>query len=201
MKLLKYSQIHKLAIPALISGIAEPILSITDTAIVGNVNYNSMEALGAVGIVGTFLSMLTALLFLAAPFGYIVLNTPDGPREVLPYSLGVVPFTALLFVVGCSMGIGKAAVFKHIPEYFPNDVGAVGGLVGTLGALGGFLLPPLFVAVREWTGLPQSTFVVLFLLTLAATVWMHVVVVKMLHKASPTLKNQIDYNDSHMNGA
>ena len=150
---------------------------------------------------GTFLSMLTALLFLAAPFGYIVLNTPDGPREVLPYSLGVVPFTALLFIVGCSMGIGKAAVFKHIPEYFPNDVGAVGGLVGTLGALGGFLLPPLFVAVREWTGLPQSTFVVLFLLTLVVTVWMHVVVVKMLHKASPSLKNQIDYNDSQMNGA
>ena len=58
MKLIKYSQINKLAIPALISGIAEPILSITDTAIVGNVNYNSMEALGAVGIVGTFLSML-----------------------------------------------------------------------------------------------------------------------------------------------
>ena len=58
MKLLKYRQINKLAIPALISGIAEPILSITDTAIVGNVNYNSMEALGAVGIVGTFLSML-----------------------------------------------------------------------------------------------------------------------------------------------
>ena len=48
MKLLKYSQINKLAIPALISGIAEPILSITDTAIVGNVNYNSMEALGAI---------------------------------------------------------------------------------------------------------------------------------------------------------
>ena len=150
---------------------------------------------------GTFISLLVALLFLAAPFGYIVLNTPDGPREVLPYSLGVVPFTALLFVVGCSMGIGKAAVFKHIPEYFPHDVGAVGGLVGTLGALGGFLLPPLFVYVRGWTGLPQSTFVVLFLLTLIATVWMHVVIVKMLHKASPTLKNQIDYDNSQMNGA
>lgn len=149
---------------------------------------------------GTFLSMLVALLFLAAPFGYIVLNTPDGPREVLPYSLGVVPFTILLFIVGCSMGIGKAAVFKHIPEYFPNDVGAVGGLVGTLGALGGFLLPPLFVYVRGWTGLPQSTFVVLFSLTLIATVWMHVVIVKMLHKASPTLKHQIDYDNSQLNG-
>lgn len=149
---------------------------------------------------GTFLSMLIALLFLAAPFGYIVLNTPDGPREVLPYSLGVMPFTALLFIVGCSMGIGKAAVFKHIPEYFPNDVGAVGGLVGTLGALGGFLLPPLFVSVRGWTGLPQSTFIVLFLLTLVATLWMHVVIVKMLHQASPTLKHKIDFRNPDLNG-
>ncbi|MDO8646589.1 MAG: nitrate/nitrite transporter [Candidatus Planktophila sp.] len=149
---------------------------------------------------GTFLSMLIALLFLAAPFGYIVLNTPDGPREVLPYSLGVVPFTALLFIVGCSMGIGKAAVFKHIPEYFPNDVGAVGGLVGTLGALGGFLLPPLFVYVRDWTGLPQSTFIVLFLLTLVATLWMHVVIVKMLHQASPKLKHKIDFRNPDLNG-
>lgn len=145
---------------------------------------------------GTFITMLIALLFLAAPFGYIVLNTPDGPKEVLPYSLGVMPFTALLFIVGCSMGIGKAAVFKHIPEYFPNDVGAVGGLVGTLGALGGFLLPPLFVSVRGWTGLPQSTFIVLFLITFVATLWMHIVIMKMLHQASPTLKNQIDYRNS-----
>ena len=149
---------------------------------------------------GTFISMLISLLFLAAPFGYIVLNTPDGPKEVLPYSLGVMPFTALLFIVGCSMGIGKAAVFKHIPEYFPNDVGAVGGLVGTLGALGGFLLPPLFVSVRGWTGLPQSTFIVLFLLTLVATIWMHVVIVKMLHQASPELKHKIDFRTPDLNG-
>jgi NNP family nitrate/nitrite transporter-like MFS transporter len=150
---------------------------------------------------GTFFTMLIALLFLAAPFGYIVLNTPEGPKNVLPYHLGVMPFTALLFIVGCSMGIGKAAVFKHIPEYFPNDVGAVGGLVGTLGALGGFLLPPLFVYVREWTGLPQSTFIVLFLLTFAATLWMHVAIMKMLNLASPQLKQHIDHRDPQLNGA
>jgi MFS transporter, NNP family, nitrate/nitrite transporter len=149
----------------------------------------------------TFFTMLIALLFLAAPFGYIVLNTPEGPKNVLPYHLGVMPFTALLFIVGCSMGIGKAAVFKHIPEYFPNDVGAVGGLVGTLGALGGFLLPPLFVYVREWTGLPQSTFIVLFLLTFAATLWMHVAIMKMLNLASPQLKQHIDHRDPQLNGA
>ena len=143
----------------------------------------------------TFLTMLTALLFLAAPFGYIILNTPDGVKKVLPYHLGVMPFTALLFIVGCSMGIGKAAVFKHIPEYFPHDVGAVGGLVGTLGALGGFLLPPLFVSVKGWTGLPQSTFIVLFLLTLAAALWMHLAILKMLNNASPELKTQIAYRE------
>ena len=149
---------------------------------------------------GTFVSMLIALLFLAAPFGYIVLNTPDGAKNVMPYHLGVTPFTALLFIVGCSMGIGKAAVFKHIPEYFPRDVGAVGGLVGTLGALGGFLLPPLFVYVREWTGLPQSTFIVLFLLTLAATLWMHLAIIKMLNQASPQLKKHIDFREPQLNG-
>jgi NNP family nitrate/nitrite transporter-like MFS transporter len=150
---------------------------------------------------GTFSTMIFALLLLAAPFGYIVLETPDGPKNVLPYSLGVGQFTALLFVVGCAMGIGKAAVFKHIPEYFPHDVGAVGGLVGTLGALGGFLLPPLFVFVRERTGLPQSTFIVLFLLTLTASACMHIVIMRLLSKESPHLENRIDTNTSLTIGA
>jgi Na+-driven multidrug efflux pump len=52
------SDIQKLAIPALISGIAEPILSITDTIIVGNMSENATISLGAVGIVGSFISML-----------------------------------------------------------------------------------------------------------------------------------------------
>ncbi|MFD2551440.1 MATE family efflux transporter [Bizionia sediminis] len=54
--------INKLAIPALIAGIAEPILSITDTAIVGNISENATESLAAVGIVGTFISMLIWVL-------------------------------------------------------------------------------------------------------------------------------------------
>ncbi len=50
--------INRLAIPALIAGVAEPVLSLTDTAIIGNVDLNATESLAAVGIVGTFLSML-----------------------------------------------------------------------------------------------------------------------------------------------
>ena len=54
--------INKLAIPALISGVSEPILSITDTAIVGNIDINATESLAAVGIVGAFISMLVWVL-------------------------------------------------------------------------------------------------------------------------------------------
>ena len=59
---IQLKHINKLAIPALIAGIAEPILSITDTAIIGNVDLNPTESLAAVGIVGTFLSMLIWVL-------------------------------------------------------------------------------------------------------------------------------------------
>lgn len=57
-----FKAINKLAIPALIAGIAEPVLSITDTAIVGNMNNNAIESLAAVGIVGAFISMLIWVL-------------------------------------------------------------------------------------------------------------------------------------------
>lgn len=55
---ISFKSINKLAIPALIAGIAEPILSITDTAIIGNIDVNATENLAAVGIVGAFISML-----------------------------------------------------------------------------------------------------------------------------------------------
>ncbi|QNM84853.1 MATE family efflux transporter [Polaribacter pectinis] len=55
---ISFKNINKLAIPALIAGIAEPLLSITDTAIIGNIDTNATESLAAVGIVGAFISML-----------------------------------------------------------------------------------------------------------------------------------------------
>lgn len=89
----------------------------------------------------------------------------------VPLGLSVWIFTALVFVVGCGMGIGKAAVYKLIPDYFPRDVGAVGGLVGMLGALGGFILPPAWAYLTEWTGTTQVTFVVLTAITAISAAW------------------------------
>ncbi len=142
----------------------------------------------------TFALMLVSTGVLMMPNGHIVVVHTDGSEtEHLAYGIGIVPFTALVFLLGCSMGIGKAAVFKHIPEYFPDNVGAVGGLVGMLGGLGGFLLPPLFAYTKAWFGFPSSTFFVLFLLTVLCAAWMHWTVVHMLHKESPELAGRIEH--------
>lgn len=145
----------------------------------------------------TFGIMLVASGILMMPYGHIVVKVPSDPsgigtKEILPFELGVVAFTVLVFVVGIAMGVGKAAVYKHIPEYFPKDVGAVGGLVGTLGALGGFILPPAFAYLQSWTGMPQSTFFVLFVLTLISAIWMHLTIYRMLHDRSPDLKDAFE---------
>ena len=71
------------------------------------------------------------------------------------------------------MSLGKAAVYKHIPTYYPQNVGAVGGLVGMIGGLGGFVLPLLFGWLKDQTGLWSSCFAVLFLLVAACAIWMH----------------------------
>ncbi len=65
------------------------------------------------------------------------------------------------FLIGVSMGIGKASVYTYIPQYFPKDVGAVGGLVGAIGGLGGFVLPLLFAWAKGVTDRPESTFYVM----------------------------------------
>jgi NNP family nitrate/nitrite transporter-like MFS transporter len=88
----------------------------------------------------------------------------------------IVPFTFLVFLVGLAMGVGKAAVYKYIPEYFPGQVGAVGGLVGVIGGLGGFVCPILFGYLLRSTGLWTSSWAFLFALSVACLAWLHVVV-------------------------
>ncbi|WP_425307842.1 MFS transporter [Ammonicoccus fulvus] len=145
------------------------------------------------GMYITFAIMLFTTGVLMMPNGHVVINHADGSQtNHLGYAMGLVPFVILVFLLGCAMGIGKAAVFKHIPEYFPGLVGPVGGLVGMLGGLGGFFLPPLFAYTKEWSGFPTSTFFVLFLLTAICTIWMHLTVVRMLHSSSPELADHFE---------
>ena len=94
-------------------------------------------------------------------------------------------FTGLVFVVGIMMGIGKAAVYKHIPEYFPGEVGVVGGVVGVIGGLGGFFCLILFGYLLRSTGVWTSCWLFLFVLSAGCLAWMHVVVRRMDRAKAP----------------
>ncbi len=101
-------------------------------------------------------------------------------------------FTGLSLVLGTVMGIGKAAVYKHIPDYFPNDVGVVGGIVGVLGGLGGFVCPVIFGYLLKATGLWTSCWMFFFVLIAVCLVWMHLVVRRMMNQEVPELMQHVE---------
>ena len=121
---------------------------------------------------------------LSLPPANIMVQGMSGPLAV-HFEIGPVVFVAVVFVLGFFMSLGKAAVYKHIPTYYPNDVGAVGGLVGMIGGLGGFILPIAFGVLNDLTGLWQSCFMLLFLLVMVSLAWMHFVVRRMERAPEP----------------
>jgi NNP family nitrate/nitrite transporter-like MFS transporter len=121
----------------------------------------------------TFMVGIACTFVLSYPPTDYIVRTINGPRQ-FHLEMAVVPFTVIVFVLGFFMALGKAAVYKHIPVYYPKNVGAVGGLVGMIGGLGGFVLPIAFGALNDLTGLWTSCFMLLFVLVTAALVWMHV---------------------------
>ena len=94
------------------------------------------------------------------------------------FQANVVVFTIFVFVIGITMGIGKAGVYKYIPDDFPDEVGVVGGIVGVMGGLGGFVCPILFGHLLKALGLWTSTWMFFFWLSLACLIWLHIVVRK-----------------------
>ena len=101
-------------------------------------------------------------------------------------------FTGLVFIIGIMMGIGKAAVYKHIPDYFPKDVGVVGGIVGVLGGLGGFFCPIIFGYLLKGTGIWTTCWMFFSGLILICLFWMHRVIQKMMKKEVPELMKQVE---------
>ncbi|HUJ99086.1 MAG TPA: nitrate/nitrite transporter [Stellaceae bacterium] len=71
-------------------------------------------------------------------------------------------FTVLIFALGVAFACGTASTFKYIGDEFPENMGAVTGIVGMVGALGGFLLPIMFGAVLDLVGINSSCFMLLY---------------------------------------
>jgi MFS transporter, NNP family, nitrate/nitrite transporter len=101
-------------------------------------------------------------------------------------------FAVLVILIGCIWGIGKAAVYKHIPDYFPDEVGVVGGMVGVLGGLGGFVCPIIFGYLLKGTGLWTSCWLFMLFLSALCLLWMHRTIIKINRKSSPETAYNID---------
>lgn len=103
-------------------------------------------------------------------------------------------FAFLVFLLGAIWGIGKAAVYKHIPDYFPEEVGVVGGMVGVLGGLGGFFCPILFGYLLKSTGLWTSCWMAMFILSFICLWWMHHVVTHIQRVKNPDLMRKMEHS-------
>ena len=134
----------------------------------------------------TFALSAVCTFILAYPATTYVVDGIEGPIQ-FRLALSLPAFVILVFVLGFAMSLGKAAVYKHVPVYYPDHVGSVGGLVGMIGGLGGFIMPIAFGALNDLTGVWTSCFMLLFLLVAGALLWMHLAVRRMERRRSPDL--------------
>jgi NNP family nitrate/nitrite transporter-like MFS transporter len=134
----------------------------------------------------TFTGSVICTFLLSYPATTYVVSGIRGPID-FTIALGFVPFTLLTFVLGFFMSLGKAAVYKHIPVYYPGRVGPVGGVVGLIGGLGGFLLPIAFGAMNDLVGVWTSCFMLLFLVAAVSLAWMHFAILRMERRQIPQL--------------
>nr|WP_315253736.1 MFS transporter [uncultured Flavobacterium sp.] len=126
-------------------------------------------------------------------------NQEVKKKELIAKGVTAIHFSAnmwvyliLVILIGISWGIGKAAVYKHIPEYFPTEVGVVGGMVGMIGGLGGFFGPIIFGYLLTTTGIWSSSWIFILLFSAACLIWMHVTVTKIMNEKQPSLSKEMD---------
>ena len=142
----------------------------------------------------TFIVSLICLFILSYPSTRYIVDGIQGPIE-FSLAISVPVFAILTVVLGFVMSLGKAAVYKHIPVYYPHHVGAVGGLVGMIGGLGGFVLPISFGIVNDLTGIWTSCFMLMFVLVAVSLVWMHVAIRRQEHRKFPALAGETSLSD------
>ncbi len=112
------------------------------------------------------------LFFMSYPQTDMTVRTVTGTMT-FHVGLNAWVFAALLFVVGIAWGFGKASVFKYISDEYPHNIGVISGIVGLAGGMGGFLLPIMFGALVDVTGVRSSIFMLLFGVTFVSLIWMY----------------------------
>ncbi len=104
---------------------------------------------------------LVCLFFLCYPPTTMTIHGIDHD-VVLTIEINVWVFSGLIFVIGLAQGFGRASVYKTIHEYFPQNMGLIGGIVAAMGALGGCTLPIAFGLAVDFMGIYSACFMVLY---------------------------------------
>lgn len=102
-----------------------------------------------------------SLFLLSYPQTDFIVHTIRGPAQ-FHIGLAILPFTVLLFALGVAFACGMASTFKYVGDDFPENMGVVTGIVGLVGALGGFVLPILFGIILDWLGINSSCFMFMY---------------------------------------
>ncbi|MBB5205006.1 NNP family nitrate/nitrite transporter-like MFS transporter [Inhella inkyongensis] len=112
------------------------------------------------------------LFLLSYPQTDFTIHTIEGART-FHIGLNVYMFTAIMGVLGVAWAFGKASVFKYISDEYPHNIGAISGIVGLAGGLGGFVLPILFGALLDFTGIRSSAFMLMYGVVWVSLIWMY----------------------------
>lgn len=112
------------------------------------------------------------LFLLSYPQTDFTVMTVNGPAT-FHIGLNVYVFTALMFILGIAWAFGKASVFKYISDDYGHNIGAISGIVGLAGGLGGFVLPIMFGALMDLTGIRSSAFMLLYGVVWVSLIWMY----------------------------
>ena len=112
------------------------------------------------------------LFLLSYPQTDFTIQTVNGPAS-FHIGLNVYAFTALMFLLGIAWAFGKASVFKYISDDFGANIGAVSGIVGLAGGLGGFVLPIIFGVLMDLTGIRSSAFMFMYGIVWVSLIWMY----------------------------
>ena len=130
---------------------------------------------------GVFWICLVCLFFLSYPPTTMTIHGVSKDVN-LSIELNVWIFTFLLLVIGLAQGFGRASVFKLINDYYPEQMGSVGGLVAMLGALGGCTLPILFGVAVDFAGVYSACFMILYGVLAICMLLMHFAIKSERHK-------------------
>jgi NNP family nitrate/nitrite transporter-like MFS transporter len=112
------------------------------------------------------------LFLLSYPQTDFTVLTVSGAKT-FHLGLNVYGFTALMAILGVAWAFGKASVFKYISDDYPRNIGAISGIVGLAGGLGGFVLPIMFGALLDLTGVRSSAFMLMYGVVWVSLVWMY----------------------------